>query len=46
MFARKGVPGDWPNHLTQEALDILLDECGAAMRLAGYPTSLLDEISM
>jgi hypothetical protein len=35
-FYRKGVVGDWPNHLTDEALQILEEQCGAAMRLAGY----------
>jgi hypothetical protein len=35
-FYRKGVPGDWPNHLTQEALEILAQTCGVQMELAGY----------
>jgi len=35
-FYRKGVSGDWPNHLDGEALEILVRECGAAVGLAGY----------
>lgn len=35
-FYRKGVAGDWPNHLSAEALEILLAECGEAMQGAGY----------
>jgi hypothetical protein len=35
-FYRKGVPGDWPNHLSDEALQILAAECGPAIGQAGY----------
>jgi hypothetical protein len=35
-FYRKGAPGDWCNHLTEEALAIVTEECGPALRLAGY----------
>ncbi len=35
-FYRKGVVGDWPNHLSREALEILFAECGSLMLRAGY----------
>lgn len=35
-FYRKGVAGDWPNHLNEEALEILARECGPAIDQAGY----------
>lgn len=35
-FFRKGVAGDWPNWLNDEAIAILSRECGALARHAGY----------
>jgi hypothetical protein len=35
-FYRKGVAGDWRNHLSDEALELLHAECGAELALAGY----------
>jgi hypothetical protein len=35
-FYRKGVTGDWPNVLTDEALQVVEAECGETMLWAGY----------
>jgi hypothetical protein len=35
-FYRKGVQGDWPNHLTAEALQIVEEGCAGAMEQMGY----------
>ena len=35
-FLRKGQSGDWRNHFTREAAEILDDHCGEMLRAAGY----------